>query len=132
MALPTIIPASGTTVRPWLGKIPRPKMTPRVTTAEAANAASATRPRPGTSGARRRTTVGGDEHHGGDPQPRVQQRRVGCDDQRERRADGEELHDRAGRRAQDAARKRQPLLATVGGEARMFLAGSQDGGSDAR
>ncbi len=55
--LPTIIPASGTTVRPSTGKTPRPNSTPSVTTEAAPNAASATGSTPGTSAARRRTVT---------------------------------------------------------------------------
>ena len=53
--MPTVIPASGTTVRPSTGKIPNPKSTPRHTAAEDAKAASAITVIPGASGARRPT-----------------------------------------------------------------------------
>src|SRR5689334_238439 len=55
IALPTIIPASGMSACAFSGNTPRPNSTPSETTADVANAASASTNMSGTSCARRRT-----------------------------------------------------------------------------
>ena len=111
IALPTTIPAIGTIVRPSTGNMPVPNAIAQADRRRARVRADRHGSSPGRSGTRRHTVTPANDDDPRDPQPGEGERRVVVDDEAERRAGDEQLHQRArararGRRARAAGRAR--------------------------